>query len=96
MSLVDKRTHTFEQTFKSLRSVQDAGFRAATALAERTPGLPGAIATTVTAGTGFWVKSYSLLAERALEGRLHTAEQLASLNEALVSPRRPVEEQASA
>lgn len=96
MSLVDKSTHTFEQTFKSLQSVQDAGFRAATAVAEWTPGLPGAIATTVARGTSSWVKSYSLLAERALEGRLHTAEQLASLNEAFVSPRRTAEEQASA
>lgn len=96
MSLVDKSTNTFEQTFQSLQNVQDAGFRAAFAVAERTPGLPGAIATTVARGTSAWVKSYSLFAERALEGRLHTAEQLASLNEAFVSHRRPVEEQASA
>ena len=38
MSLVDKSTHTFELSLRALQSVQDAGFNAATAVAEKVPG----------------------------------------------------------
>jgi hypothetical protein len=93
MSLYEKSTETFEQTFKSLRAIQDAGFNAAAAVAEKTPGLPRRIASTTTRGTNAWVESYFTLAQLVLNTERRAAEQLVVLNKALVFPRPRVEKE---
>jgi hypothetical protein len=87
MSLYDKSSQTLEQTLKSLRVIQDAGFNAAAAVAEKTPGVPSLVSSAATRGTNTCVKSYFTLAQRVLDAERHTAERMLSLNKAFLSPR---------
>jgi len=95
MPLYDKTVQTIEQTFKSLKAIQDAGFNAAAAVAEKVPGLPGRVASSTTRGTSAWVESYFTFAQRVLDAERETAEKLASLNKVLVSPRTRAESEES-
>jgi hypothetical protein len=94
MSLYDKSSQTLDKTLKSLQAIQDAGFNAAAAVAEKTPGLPGRVASTATRSTNTWVKSYFTIAQRVLSTERHTAEQLMALNKAFLSPRVRVDKDA--
>jgi len=94
MSLYDKSSQTLDKTLKSLQAMQDAGFNAASAVAEKTPGLPGLVASTATRGTNTWVNTYFTIAQRVLSTERHTAEQLLALNKAFISPRVRVDRDA--
>lgn len=94
MSLVDKSTHTFELSLRALQSVQDAGFNAATAVAEKVPGLPGPVASRAARVSSTWVSSYFQFAERVLTAERHAAENWVGLNNAYISPRRRSEKEA--
>ena len=94
MSLVTSASHTLEQSLEALQSIQDAGFNAVTAVAEKVPGLPGPLASGATHVTGAWVTSYFQLAERLLAAERQAAENWVGLNNALISPRHRAEKEA--
>ncbi|MFL6180034.1 MAG: hypothetical protein ACJ74E_09310 [Actinomycetes bacterium] len=96
MSLSSKSTATVDQFFKSFQSVQDAGFRAASAVSEKVPGVPGSLAVAATKGTDAWVRSYFRIAQQVLDAEQHTAEQLVAVYRSWVSPRPKAEQRLQA
>ena len=88
----NKRTATVDQFFKSFQSLQDAGFRAANAVSEKVPGVPGSLAVAATKATDAWVRSYFRVAQQVLDAERHTAEQLVAVHRSWVSPRPKAEE----
>lgn len=78
---------TLEQTLESIRAIQDSGFNAAAAVAEKTPGVPSFVLSPATRGSDICVRSYFALAQGVLDAERHTAEQVLSLGKTLLSPR---------
>ncbi len=66
---------------------RDLATCAATAVAEKVPGLPGPIASGATRVTSVWVNSYFRFVESVLAAERRAAENLVGLNSAVISPR---------
>jgi hypothetical protein len=91
-SLASKTRSTFEQTFRSLEAVQDAGFKAVVAFAEKMPGLPRFVASAADRTNDAWQTGYFGAAQRVLDIERRAAEQLATVANAIISPRGAADE----
>ena len=87
MSAHTKTVETLEQSLDTLQNLQDATFSVANAVAERTPGVPELIASSVNKSQSTFVNLWFGAAERALTTEKRTAEQVLSLTGVLLAKR---------
>jgi hypothetical protein len=76
-----------EQALRPLAAAQDAGFRAATGVAQHLPGLPRAVGAAAVGGGTAWVRTYFGAVQLLVDSERRVAEQLLALNGTLLAPR---------
>jgi hypothetical protein len=80
-------TGPVEQALRPLAAVHEASFRAATAVAQRLPGLPRAVGSAAVRGGGALVRNYFGTVQLVVDSERRMAERWVELNGTLLSPR---------